>query len=245
MIYIYLFIYIFNHCIDPIVVVRIWTSDGTMFLLRRTKSVFYICSRTVSRSCVLCTRAHRMSKQELIYVLVMIGVAFFIFRFWSLTVLLLCWQTRIHNSEPWYRRQNTKADERHPASTSDLSCDSNVDLHKHTCAHVHILITVASILPQRSIDVFPNKRSFKGQVKPHYAIKPKLLLQCHKNDFLWAKEMTTRNTEQRLLWSHFIIHVDASGKLLFPQKLKGETLNVTNLNPYWARTMLWMCSIHI
>lgn len=32
---------------------------------------------------------------------------------------------------------------------------------------------------------------FKGQVKPHYAIKPKLLLQCHKNDFLWAKEMTT------------------------------------------------------
>lgn len=53
------------------------------------------------------------------------------------------------------------------------------------------------------------------------------------------------NTEQRLSWSHFIIHVDASGKLLFPQKLKGETINVTNLQPYWARTMLWMCSIHI
>lgn len=160
MIFIYLFhkMYLFNHCIDPIVVVHIWTFSGKMFLLRWTKSVFCICSRTVSWSYVLCTRAPRMSKQELIYVLVMIGVAFFIFRFWSLTVLLLCWQTRIHNSEPWYRRQNTKADERHPASTSDLSCDSNVDLHKHTCAHVHMLMTVASILPQRSIDVFPNKR---------------------------------------------------------------------------------------
>lgn len=32
----------------------------------------------------------RMGKQELIYMLVMIGVLFFIFRFWSLTVQLLC-----------------------------------------------------------------------------------------------------------------------------------------------------------
>lgn len=59
----------------------------------------------------------RMGEQELIYMLVMIGVLFFIFRFWSLTALLLCWQMRIHDSEPCYRHPNTKADERRRVST--------------------------------------------------------------------------------------------------------------------------------
>lgn len=116
---------------SAIVAVHIWSSDVNIFFSGEISHLFYICVPNL----ILCSLY--AGSQELICLLVMIGALFFIFRFWSLTVLLLCWRMRIHNSEPWHRCRNTKADERRLASTLDLSCVSNVDLHictqKHTC----------------------------------------------------------------------------------------------------------------
>lgn len=158
-----------------------FSSDWKRILLRGNQSVCYIYSRTGPWSYMF--SVSRMGKPELIYMLVIIGVLFFIFRFWSLTVLLLCWQMRIHDSEPCYRHPNTKADEKHLASISDLSYDSNATLHictntrDRTSTCYYSSLHPATVLRDLGCDFwqsFPNQRHgsyFRGQTKPHNANK--------------------------------------------------------------------------
>lgn len=179
--------------------VDVWSSDWKCFLLRGNQSVCYICAQTGPWSSMFSVR--RMTKQELIYMLVMIGVLFFIFRFWSLTVLLLCWQMRIPDSEPCYGHPNTKADERHSESTliwavtqmqSCTYAQTDMSVHAHAnyssrhpatvLRKIGCYVWQSLTFQTKDVDrILEDRRNLTMQTIF-------LLLQCHKNDFQRAKE---------------------------------------------------------